>query len=152
MAVLLCAMLVAVPAPEGKDDTQKEVAKLQGTWVLDSIWYGPNNWNVSRVSPRSRSRMVISGNKWVEEKVNGDKGAEMFFRIPAAGKIDNAMNPYFKEVWYNRYEVDGDTLKMFHPILGAATKPEDRPKELKPTDSRKDGCNTCIWIWKRVKP
>jgi hypothetical protein len=115
--------------------------------VVDVGQEGPAGQDVTT---DARRLIVISGNKWVEGQVKGRKG-ELFFRIPAAGKIDISQSPDFKKVWYSRYELDGDTLKTLH-LLDAGEKPEDRPKEVKATGSNKTAGRGWVFIWKRVKP
>jgi uncharacterized protein (TIGR03067 family) len=160
LVVTVLGFAVAVAGAEaaqkdGAEATNKELARLQGTWkVVEAVAGGKK-----LTDDFSKDELVISGKEW---KVRGE-GRETYtrtFRLDPAStprvidwteEADGAFKDRDK-IREGVYEIDGETLKVcFHADPEDASgepKIRDRPTEVK----SKEGSSTVVIVFRRAKP
>jgi RNA polymerase sigma-70 factor (ECF subfamily) len=141
------------PGPKGPDPkaVKKEMARLQGTWVMAAVQWAGEGPAEQDVTSDARRLLLITGNKCVEGQVSGKKG-EWFLRIDPTTKpkhLDMGKSAKFKagETTYGIYELKGDNLK----ILWGGKRPKERPKAMKATAVHNKVGGELIVYWQRVK-
>lgn len=142
---IVMAGLLAAAAVFQDDAVQKDLQKLQGTWVLESrrISNDPDDKETKRAKGLEW-KVVIDGDKWIDQ-IRGKPTAPMKIKIdPSANPRPIELSMTLKsgrtEIRKGLYDVDGDTLTV---ALGSLRLVPKGLKEPEP------GCN--LMVLKRAK-
>src|SRR5437660_6957578 len=147
LVLTIAALMAADPAKD--DPSQRDLAKLQGTWLTVSLVNDGKMLVDEKASPKPGpvTKLVYDGNKWIVKV--GDKAvASGVFKIDATKtpkEIDILDDSDVKnaQIKLGIYELDGDTYKY---CLAPAGKP--RPTEF----ASKPGSGHSLGVSKREKP
>jgi uncharacterized protein (TIGR03067 family) len=142
------AALVFLPGADERDGAaKKDLDKLQGTWVMESIELDGRPPAEQDVTTGARRELVIKGDQYTEGQVSGRK-VTGFVRIDPSRKprtMDRSATRDFApgKTNYAIYELSGDTLTMCS--REKAGRPEQRPTAFKTAP----GSGAWVIHWKR---
>ncbi|CAN5523848.1 hypothetical protein BH10PLA2_BH10PLA2_38790 [soil metagenome] len=133
---LILAVMFMIGTEPRDDSAKKELAKLEGTWVLAAIDKGDGKCPQD-VTTDERFELTIHGNKAKCGQVEWHKKSEGYLRIDPSRQpkwLDWSFTDTFKpgETIYKLYELEGNTLKIC--VVTDGWKQENRPKEFKAAD------------------
>jgi uncharacterized protein (TIGR03067 family) len=143
LLVLAVALCVAADKPKA-DEAKKELARLQGTWVMEALEVNGENVPAKKLAGTT---LTIKGDRYIT-KVK-DTAREVTFKLDPSEK-PKAIDMYFPDgpelpkLSKGIYELDGDTLK----VCRHQTPGEDRPRSFVTSA----GTNLFVVTWKRKKP
>jgi uncharacterized protein (TIGR03067 family) len=138
--VATLAVVVCLAADAPKEDSKKDMEKLQGEWILASLERDGEQLPEEQAKSRKRS---IKGDKFTITR-DGETLAQGTFTLDASKKpktLDAKLEGNDEAV-QAIYELDGDTFKMCYAQPG-----QPRPKEFA---GKADSGHT-LAVWKRVK-
>jgi len=133
------------------DAAKKDLALLEGTWVVAGKEFMGKKATKEEVE-KLRGRLVIKDGKWALWSDDNEKGKEEIV-YEATFKLDPKAKPKELDLAYTNgeqkgttdkaiYEIDGDTLRVCYPFMGAG-----RPAEFAgPPDGK-----ALLMTYKRVK-
>ncbi len=139
--VLAAALCLAA---DKKDETKKELDRLQGTWVMDEL-----EVNGERVPDEKikGTTLTIKGDKYIVK--TRDQTHETTFKLDP-GQKPKAIDMYFPDgpelpkLSKGVYELDGDTFRLCRN----QTPGEERPRQI----GSFPNTNLFVVTWKRQKP
>jgi uncharacterized protein (TIGR03067 family) len=140
VAVLSVGVLVAADT----EDAKKELAKLQGTWLLVS---GERDGKPFTEEQVKTTKLIVKGNTFRIPKTEVGTAEEGSFTIdpsktPKETDSTTSSGADKGKIWLGIYELDGDMHKVCFAPPG-----KDRPKEF----SSKAGSGHILQLWKREK-
>jgi uncharacterized protein (TIGR03067 family) len=138
--LVLAAGLLIAAAPEG----EKELAKLDGTWVASSVEIGGNKIPDEELK-KFPGRLTIKGGKWTLKA--GDRDQTGTFTADAAKKpaqmdVKPSDGPNAGKTIQAIYQLDGDNMKVCYAPVG-----KDRPTAF----DTKDKAGYALIVYKREK-
>jgi uncharacterized protein (TIGR03067 family) len=115
------------------DAAKKDLALLEGTWVIAGKEFMGKKATKEEVE-KLRGKLVIKDGKWALWSDDNDKGKEEIV-YEATFKFDAAAKPKELDLAYTSgvdkgttkkaiYEIDGDTLRVCYPFMGAGRPTE----------------------------
>jgi RNA polymerase sigma factor (sigma-70 family) len=136
------ATAVGKASPEDTKAVKEEVRRLQGTWVLAAVQNAGEKPAEQDVTTEARRLLIITGTWFVEgQQFSPKKGTGVVSIDPTSRPKKLDLRHKDGLAAFGIYELQDDRLT----ILGGATTPAERPKEMKAF-----GLVGSIGYWKRI--
>jgi uncharacterized protein (TIGR03067 family) len=119
MMLLAAGLVIATGAARAKDDTAKEIKKLQGTWKVVAVEVDGNELS-DEDRKQAPTRLIVKGTKYTLKGTQDSKGS---FQVGANKKFKTITSkptdgPYKGKTIKGIYKLDGDTMTVCYDITG----------------------------------
>ncbi len=142
---LIAGGLIARSLIAAKPDTDKELGKFDGTWLVTAVEVSGTKIPEAELQ-KAPSRVTLQGGKWALKAPGREESGTFTVdeaKAPMQMDVKPADGPNAGKTYQAIYELDGDTMK-----IGYAAPGLDRPTSFE----TKDKLGYWVNVYKREKP